>query len=147
MDIERAKHWFIETALSYLGTPYVWGGDDPSGFDCSGFVNECLKTVGLIAEREDFTAAGIVERFRSDVLQEPERAALACWLNAAGAVHHVGICLDKYFCIAASGGSAVTVDSAAAWRQNAYVRIRPIRYRPERVTILDPFKRLRDGSG
>ena len=43
-----AKRWFLQTALAYLGTPYVWGGDDPSGFDCSGFVIECLKSAGLL---------------------------------------------------------------------------------------------------
>lgn len=28
----------VETALSYVGYPYVWAGTSPSGFDCSGFV-------------------------------------------------------------------------------------------------------------
>lgn len=27
----------------YLGIPYIWGGDDPSGFDCSGYVQWVLK--------------------------------------------------------------------------------------------------------
>jgi len=29
-------------AWHYLGTPYVWGGDDFSGFDCSGYVIEIM---------------------------------------------------------------------------------------------------------
>src|SRR5262245_15294757 len=33
----------IRTARSLEGTPYQWGGDDPSsGFDCSGFVQYVL---------------------------------------------------------------------------------------------------------
>ena len=26
----------LQAAFSVLGAPYVWGGQDPSGFDCSG---------------------------------------------------------------------------------------------------------------
>lgn len=67
---QSARRWFVTTALSYLGTPYIWGGDDPSGFDCSGFVIECLKSVGLLSENEDFTADGLYRKF-SDLVPRP----------------------------------------------------------------------------
>jgi hypothetical protein len=37
----------VDEALQFLGTPYVWGGDAPGGFDCSGLVQYCLEQVGL----------------------------------------------------------------------------------------------------
>ena len=37
----------MNEAARYLGTPYVWGGYSPSGFDCSGFVSYCLTNSGV----------------------------------------------------------------------------------------------------
>lgn len=45
----------IDTAKSYLGTPYVWGGTTPSGFDCSGFVQYVLGKNGYSITRTTYT--------------------------------------------------------------------------------------------
>lgn len=41
----------VATAKQYLGVPYKWGGTDPSGFDCSGFVYYVLRSLGFNVSR------------------------------------------------------------------------------------------------
>jgi cell wall-associated NlpC family hydrolase len=38
---------FLRAALSRVGMPYVWGGDGPSVFDCSGLVQWSLAQAGV----------------------------------------------------------------------------------------------------
>lgn len=40
---EAKSSALITCASQFLGLPYVWGGSDPSGFDCSGLVQWCFK--------------------------------------------------------------------------------------------------------
>lgn len=41
----------VQQASKYLGTRYVYGGSSPSGFDCSGLVQYCLKNLGVSISR------------------------------------------------------------------------------------------------
>lgn len=42
---------FLTAALSRLGLPYVWGGDGPDVFDCSGLVQWSLRQAGIVMPR------------------------------------------------------------------------------------------------
>src|SRR5699024_1603862 len=37
----------VDTALSMVGTPYVWGGTTPQGFDCSGLTQYAYREAGV----------------------------------------------------------------------------------------------------
>lgn len=41
-----ARFALVRDALRFLGTPFVWGGVSPSGFDCSGFVQHVFAEIG-----------------------------------------------------------------------------------------------------
>lgn len=45
----------VVKAVDYLGTPYVWGGTTPSGFDCSGFTQYVYKYFGYDITRTTYT--------------------------------------------------------------------------------------------
>lgn len=127
-------------AWSFLGRPYVWGGNDPSGFDCSGYVIEILKSVGVLPRNGDWTAAGLKnfgwKSYLSDATTQP--GWLVFWENA-GKITHVEYVLTERLSIGASGGGSGTRSAADAWAHDAYVKIRPFRTRAGISGFVDPF--------
>ncbi len=46
-DSSDVVELILEQAVSYLGVPYVWGGVDENGFDCSGLTYRVFNDNGI----------------------------------------------------------------------------------------------------
>ena len=76
-------------AERYLGAPYLWGGRDSIGLDCSGLVQQAFYACGRAAPRDsDQQRALGVEVAPGGELSGLQRNDLAFWRG------HVGIMLD-----------------------------------------------------
>ncbi|MGQ9705724.1 MAG: C40 family peptidase [bacterium] len=81
----------ITVCISRLGDPYVYGGDTPGGFDCSGLVYYAYKSVGVEIPR------GAEEQFSSCKVIDMKIAKPADLIffseKKSGGISHVGIYL------------------------------------------------------
>lgn len=117
-----------EYALSFLHQPYRWGGDDPSGFDCSGLVQEILKGGAGIVFPGDLTAHQLMLFFKTDKPAFPQLGAISFY-GTEQKIIHCGFCIDSYRMIEAGGGGSKTMTYQDAVRDNAFVRMRRIKPR------------------
>lgn len=76
------------TALSLRGIPYRLGGDDPSGFDCSGFVQYVYQQHGVPMPREVREQFRVGRRIDRDRLEPGD---LVFFSTVAPGASHVGI--------------------------------------------------------
>jgi hypothetical protein len=91
----------IETALSYLNCPYLWGGKTYMGLDCSGLTQVVYKQHGVKLLRDAVQQAtqGELISFISD----GKPGDLVFFDNKDGKIVHVGILLDNQKVLHCSG--------------------------------------------
>jgi cell wall-associated NlpC family hydrolase len=106
----------ISTALSFRGIPYRNGGSDPSGFDCSGFVQWVFATHGIRLPRE------VRDQYRVgrevDDMKDVKAGDLVFFETVSRGASHVGLAIGgDQFVHAPSSRGVVRVEhlSAAYW--------------------------------
>lgn len=134
------KQLLYDLARSYLHTPYIWGGDDATGLDCSGLVIELLKSFGIVPSGFDATAKGLFNilksRTGSTVTPTDQFGRLVFFGRDVSEISHVAFCLGGGLILEAGGGDSKTTSEAEAVKRNAFVRVRPLKSRSDLVAIL-----------
>ncbi|WP_298299298.1 C40 family peptidase [Hydrotalea sp.] len=90
-----------QISYSFLGTPYLWGGKSVFGIDCSGFTQQVFKLFHVVLPRDAYQQAELGNSI--GFLEEAKCGDLAFFDNEEGRITHVGILLNAYTIIHASG--------------------------------------------
>jgi cell wall-associated NlpC family hydrolase len=108
----------VGIAMQYLGTPYVWGGSSPGGFDCSGFVMYVYAQVGVSLPHSSYAQYGMGSPVSRSDLQPGDLV----FFDGLG---HVGIYVGGgSFIHAPHTGDVVKISSLSGWYASTYVGAR-----------------------
>jgi probable lipoprotein NlpC len=93
----------------YSATPYKYGGNDPSGVDCSGFSSVIEKQVyGLTIPRSTGEQAKAIQSKNISDLKEGDLV----FLKLGGtAINHVGVYLQNGFFVHATSNLGIVLDN------------------------------------
>jgi cell wall-associated NlpC family hydrolase len=100
----KEREEMVSFAKKYLGVSYVWAGDDPSGFDCSGFTSYVFKNAGITLPRR---AVDQYEGSRKLKEKNVQKGDLIFFDNGSG-ISHVGIVISE------KGKSVVMIHSSTS---------------------------------
>ena len=90
----------IKYAYKLLNAPYLWGGKSILGIDCSGFTQLVFSLCGILIPRDAYQQADLGETVTINNIKSKD---LVFFVNDKNKVYHVGIALENYQIIHASG--------------------------------------------
>ena len=88
-DVFRAQ--LVAEAKGFLGTPYLWGGMTPKGFDCSGLVRMVYLRYGLFLPRN----ASQMAKLGREVALANARPGDLLFFGVNGRVTHIGMYIGE----------------------------------------------------
>lgn len=110
----------VRNAMHFVGTPYVWGGSAPGGFDCSGFIYYLYGQMGIrIPRTADYQfAAG------RPVVGDPLPGDLVFFQTYDYGASHVGLYLGEGRFVNSIGDNVHVASFASPYFRSRYLGAR-----------------------
>lgn len=129
METEGERKLFLDALRSKIGSPYIWGGNGPDDFDCSGYILWGLRCAGFNCH--DMTSSEMVGSYFHEckILHAVAKPGdLLFYGPEAFNITHVMAVLNKWpngsmVLCGARGGNSNTTTYAKAYRDWALVDI------------------------
>jgi peptidoglycan DL-endopeptidase CwlO len=117
----------VAVALAQLGSPYVWGTEGPTTFDCSGLTSFAYAAAGVTiprVSRAQFAAYAALRRVDPMKLLPGDLVFFADSPRDPTTIHHVGMYIGRGLMVhAPQTGDVVRV--ASIWRTSYAGAVRP----------------------
>jgi len=99
--LELTEHVLLQTVRFFLNVPYLWGGKNAMGMDCSGFTQTVMSLFGKHLYRN---ASEQAKQGRTvSCLKKAQAGDLVFFDHKDGRISHVGIVVDSTRVIHCSG--------------------------------------------
>lgn len=109
----------VNMAYSLLGTPYVVGGNSPSGFDCSGFVSYVYSQIGVTLPRTSVAQSQMGNPVARENMLPGD---ILIWSKTGGIPDHVAIYVGNGQMIhAANPRKGVIVSSVSSFPETLVI--------------------------
>ena len=117
----------VTFAKQFIGVPYVYGGQSPSGFDCSGFSYYVFKNAAGIALKRTAYSQGYDDTYQKITNKADLKVGDLLFFNTVTTdddlCDHTGIYLGgNQFIHASSGGGKVMISSLGSSSSDYYYR-------------------------
>lgn len=132
-------------AKKYLGGKYVWGGEQPSGFDCSGYTQYIFNKIGIKLPRTAYAQSKVGTKVQGS-LQTGDLLFFNTDPSRGIPVTHVGVYLeDGKFIHAAGKRKGIIISALSKKYQRTYLGAKRLLHPKENSDLKTPNIQLPKG--